>query len=525
MLAALPVGAQVRMSADAQKLADGFWPKSRGAENLKTEMLYTEQDTARQHPYFYVFNRGNNQGFIIVSADERSKSILGYSDTGSFDVDNIPPEMKKWLRIYQGELKELTLTPDSLMKIASSQFVLSKASSETARSFAPAVAPLLGDINYSQKFPYNGYCPQIGGQPCVTGCVATGAAQIMRYWKYPVEPTGKSHSYIYNGQQIGTTFNTRYDWDNMLSTYGSSTGSPQQQQAIARLMADAGIACDMAYSPNASGANTGTMAMALINYFGYDQGVVPYVRNNMTEADFEYHLKKELNEGRPVLVAGNGAGGGHCFVCDGYDQNGLFHINWGWNGVSNGYFQMCNLNPYTLGTGGGAGGGFSDQVEFYGGIQPPTGKSQATLNLTFSQIAVPGIIGCGQQGVFTLNALKNNSLYDFTGQLGVALFQGGEALQVLSPTSMQLSSQYAYETFQLVVGIPQNIAVGKYLLVVVSKDDREAMWHPCLNKYNNCLELTVTPQGQCQLQFNLGTVQSSAETPENNDMIDDGFWD
>jgi len=523
-LATFPVSAQVRMSTDAQKLADGFWPKSRGTENLKTEMVYTEKDSAQQHPYFYVFNRGNNQGFIIVSADERSKSILGYSDSGSFDVANIPPEMKKWLRIYQGELKELILTPDSLMKIATSQHVLSKASSETARGFAPAVPPLLGDINYSQKYPYNGYCPQVGGQSCVTGCVATGAAQIMRYWKYPVEPTGKSHSYIYNGQQIGTTFNTRYNWDEMLSSYGPATGSPEQRQAVAKLMADAGIACDMAYSPNASGANTGTMAMALVTYFGYDQGVVPYVRNNMTEADFEYYLKKELNEGRPVLVAGNGAGGGHCFVCDGYDQNGLFHINWGWNGVSNGYFQMCNLNPFMRGTGGGSGGGFSDNVEFYGGIQPPTGQSQASWNLSFSQISVPAVINAGQSAVCTLSMLKNTSLYDFNGQVGVALFQGGEASQVLAPTPIQLTSQYAFESLPITVTLPSQLAQGKYLLVVVCKEQSENMWHPCMNKYNNCLELTVTAQGNCQLQFNLGVQQSSAET-QKSDMIDDGFWD
>jgi len=425
----LPTLAQIRMSGDAKKLADGFWPKSRGAENLTTEMVYTEKDSTKQQPYFYVFNRGNNQGFIIVSADERSKSILGYSDTGSFDINNIPPEMKKWLRIYQGELKDLSLIPDSLMKIASSQFVLSKASSETARSFAPTVRPLLGEINYSQKFPYNGYCPQVAGQPCVTGCVATGAAQIMRYWKYPVEPTGKSHSYIHNGQQIGTTFNTRYDWDNMLSTYDSGSGSREQQQAVARLMADVGISCDMAYSPNASGADTGRMAYALINYFGYDKGVVPYVRNNMTEAEFEYQLKKELNEGRPVLVTGSGAGGVHCFVCDGYDQNGLFHINWGWNGVSNGYFQICNLNPYVLGTGGGSGGGFSNNVEFYGGIQPPRANSKPAWFLSFSKIAVPGKINCGQKGIFNLYSLMNKSLYEFNGQVGVALFRGGKALQ------------------------------------------------------------------------------------------------
>ncbi|MCR5180164.1 MAG: C10 family peptidase [Bacteroidaceae bacterium] len=501
----LPLLAQTRSAAEAEQLANGFWPRSKALDSAAPEMVFTQTDSADQHPYFYVFNRGEDQGFVIISADTRSKQILGYSDTGHFNVDDVPPEMQKWLRIYQGELQELALTPDSLMKSLRSQHVLSKARAKGAQSFAPAVKPLLRDINFSQKAPYNAYCPQVGGQPCVAGCVATGAAQIMRYWQYPVAPTGKSHSYQSNGQQQAVTFDTAYDWENILPTYGAYSGSREQQLAVARLMADAGLSCNTAYSPSASGANTHEMAMALVNYFGYDRGLVPYVRSDMTEAEFTFYLKRELNAGRPVLVVGDGAGGCHCFVCDGYDEHGLFHINWGWNGMSNGYFQLSNLNPYALGTGGGTGGGFSDNIEVYGCIQPAQAGSQEVRFLSFASMSESVSRSAGGRGVFELTGLRNSSLFDFNGQVGVALYCNGQKQSILAAVPVALLSQYSTSKVEVPVELPRNLAAGHYELVVVSKDQRDDSWRACLNRFNNCVDLDVNEQGNYVLAQNNNT--------------------
>ncbi len=488
--AATPVSAQVREADAAQRLADSFWPMKRGGENAKPEMVYTEQDTVSKHPFFYIFNRGENQGYVIISADERSKKIIGYSDTGTFDPENVPAEMRAWLRVCRQELQQLSVTPDSLLKMDLGQFVLSKGRSKGSQAFAASVSPLLGQINYSQSFPYNALCPQVSGQSCVTGCVATAAVQIMRYWEYPKQPTGQSHSYLLNGQSIGTTFNTYYDWTNMLGTYDSYSGTQQQQQAIARLMADAGIACDMDYSPSESGAYTNKMALGMVDYFGYDKGVIAYQRTDFTQADFVYYLKRELNAGRPVLVSGTGSGGGHCFVCDGYDAAGLFHINWGWNGMSNGYFELANLSPSALGTGGGTGG-FNDEVVFFGGLQPPRTHSKAVYVLSFQDLDASLSLRKGKKFSYTIGHITNPSLYTYSGQVGVGLYQDGQLVDVLGTSEITLEPGYVCPSLEVKAKIPSGLDDGEYQLVMVCKADNDDSWRACLNNNCNCIAILV----------------------------------
>lgn len=482
------IHAQVRSADDAQKLADSFWPMHKGGENPEQKMVYTETDSATSHPYFYIFNRGNNQGFIIISGDERSKKILGYSDTGRFDVNNVPSEMKAWLRVYQKELKDLSLTPDSLLKLNLEQMVLSKGRSTSG--FARAVGPLLGDINYSQSYPYNVYCPQYYGETSVTGCVATAAVQIMRYWQYPTQPTGKSHSYQLYDQLFGTTYDTYYDWGNMLFNYEMQPSDEQQQLAVARLMVDAGIACDMTYSPSESSAFSTKMAKGMIDFFNYDKGMATFQRADFSQNDFVYYLKRELNAGRPVLFSGAGSGGGHCFVCDGYDANNLFHINWGWNGMSNGYFEINNLNPCSLGIGGGSGG-YNDEVMFIGGIQPPRNDTRPVYLLSFRQMAVPLAFYCGQAFGCNIQQLNSASLFDFNGQMGIGLYENGVLTMVLGTADVSLQSNFLYPTLDIVGQIPTDLPDGSYQLVMVSKSDAESEWRPCLNNNCNCIDIEV----------------------------------
>lgn len=483
--------AQVRSADDAQKLADAFWPMSKGGENLEQKMVYTESDSVSSHPYFYIFNRGDNQGFIIISGDERSKKVLGYSDTGRFDVDNVPSEMRAWLRVYQKELKDLALTTDSLLKMNLERMVLSKGRASNA--FAPSVSPLLGDINYSQSYPYNAYCPQYSGQTSVTGCVATAAVQIMRYWQHPKQPTGKSHSYQLYDQLFGTTYNTYYDWGNMLLNYEQQASDEQQQLAVARLMVDAGIACDMNYSPAESSAFTNKMAMGMMDYFDYDDGMTTFQRADFTQDDFVYYLKRELNAGRPVLFSGAGSGGGHCFVCDGYDANNLFHINWGWNGMSNGYFEITNLNPAALGIGGGTGG-YNDDVLFIGGIQPPRADTRPVYLMSFQQMAAPLGFSCGQTVSITLQRLINASLFGFNGHIGIALYENGELTRLLGSVPVSLLPGYFYDQMNVSGVVPANLPDGSYQLVVVCKADNDEQWYACLNNNCNCIDFTV---GNC----------------------------
>ncbi len=491
LMVSVPLHAQIREMNDAQRLADSFWPMKRGGENVKPEIVYTEQDSVSKHPYFYIFNRGKDQGYIIISADERSKQIIGYSDTGTFDPNNVPSQMRAWLRVCRDELQQLAVTPDSLLQMDLGQFVLSKGRTKGSQSFATSVSPLLGKINYSQNYPYNALCPKVSGSQCVTGCVATAATQIMRYWEYPKQPTGRTHTYIFNGLMVSATYDTPYDWKNMLPTYSSRGGSQKQVQAIARLMADAGAACNMEYTPTESGALTSNMAMGMIEYFGYDKGVVTFRRADFTQADFVYYLKRELNAGRPVLFSGVGSGGGHCFVCDGYDASGLFHINWGWNGMSNGYFQLANLSPSALGTGGGSGG-FNDDVVFYGGLQPPRAHSNPVYLLSFERLSGVLNIKKGKKFDYILTNVTNPSLYSYNGQVGIGLYRDGQLVDVLGSTSQKLDPGYIYPSITVTGVVPKSVEDGDYQLVMVCKAEGDDVWRSCLNNNCNCVNITIS---------------------------------
>ncbi len=484
-----------RSVADAQKIADSFWPMSRGAEQVKQTIAYTATDSADNHPCYYVFNRENGKGFIIISADSRSQKVLAYSDEGTFDINEVPEQMRAWLKVSEEEVGSINTTPDSLLNRDLGQVVLNKATARASQSFASQVKPLLGKINYAQEFPYNNLCPVFNGKRSITGCVATGACMVMRYHKWPVTPTNGKHSYQWRGKTISSIYNTRYDWDNMLTSYKKVTPTGAQQNAIAQLMYDAGVSCNMEYTASSSGANSTLMAEQLVNLFGYDPGMIYYSSAWFNRQEFIYYLKRELNAGRPVLVSGYGNGGGHCFVCDGYDANGLFHINWGWNGLSNGYFSLNNLNPYALGSGGGTGGGYSQDVGFFGGIQPPTGANKMPRYLSAKTYSMPLKVTKGQTFTVTCKKLSNTSYSKaFTGKLGLAIYVNGKRSTIIGQTDINLGKWRNFTTFKVSGSFPTTLANGKYSLVIVAKDNTDGVWRPVLCEVSNSINVKVTGQ-------------------------------
>ena len=494
-LASETVNKNQRSVADAQKIADSFWPMSRGAEQVKQTIAYTATDSADNHPCYYVFNRENGKGFVIISADSRSQKVLAYSDEGTFDINQVPEQMRAWLKVSEQEVGSINTTPDSLLNRDLGQEVLSKATARSSQAFATAVKPLLGKINYAQEFPYNNLCPVFNGKRSITGCVATGACMVMRYHKWPVTPTNGKHSYQWRGRTISSLYSTSYDWDNMLTSYKNASPSTTQQNAIAQLMYDAGVSCNMEYTPSSSGANTAFMAEQLVNLFGYDPGMIYYSSSWFNKQEFIYYLKRELNAGRPVLVSGKGKGGGHCFVCDGYDANGLFHINWGWNGMSNGYFSLSNLNPYALGSGGGTGGGYSQEVAFFGGIQPPTGNNKKPRYLSTNTYSMPLKVTKGQTFTVTCKKLSNISHSDdFIGKLGLAIYVNGKRSTIIGQTNITLEKWRNFTTFKVSGSFPTTLANGKYSLVIVAKDNTDGVWRPVLCDVSNSINVKVSGQ-------------------------------
>ncbi len=323
----------------------------------------------------YVFTTENS--FVLVAADDRVQPILGYSLNGKFDTENIPDNMRAWVEEYS----------DAIHYAIDHQ---TRASDEVTRQWADlemgvnatrtevVVEPLI-ETQWDQRSPYNNLCPS----GTVTGCVATAMAQVMKYWNYPSHGIG-THKYTWSGQTLSADFGaTDYDWSNMTNTYGSSS-TTAQRQAVAILMYHCGVSVNMNYGPS-SGASTAKVANALKAYFNYSPTLEHRYRSSYSQEEWINMLKEDLNLHHPIQYHGTGSGGGHSFVCDGYNSDNYFHFNWGWSGNCDAYYTINNLNPGPGGTGSGAYGIYNNGQGAIFGIQPSTCAATPPTLLSYTQ--------------------------------------------------------------------------------------------------------------------------------------------
>lgn len=327
---------------------------------------------------WYAFNAPQG-GYAIVAADDAAQPLLGYVPEGSFSIGNLPPALKWWLDNYSDEIAQ-----------AAAKGI---PATDTKRSDArKPIAPMTA-TRWDQGSPYNDLCPVRDDKKTFTGCVATAFAQVMNYHKFPQKGTG-SVSYIWNGGTMSMDFSTvTFDWQNMTDAYTASS-TEAQKNAVATLMKACGYAVNSNYGTVATDASVYLWAPSLINYFGYAPSLQPVNRIYYTLKDWEDLIYNSLDDGAPVLYSGIGSAGGHAFVCDGYSNGGYFHFNWGWSGLSDGYFLLSALNPSALGIGGGAGGFNSGQIavvnikpNYSGAVMTPAMGMLQGATLSYSNIS------------------------------------------------------------------------------------------------------------------------------------------
>lgn len=316
---------------------------------------------------YYVYNRGNHDGFVMIAGDDELPLTLGYSPIGAFSDKNMPDNLQSFIEAYQESIR-------CILADGSNHY------EARTQSLSEEVSPLLKDIRWNQDYPWNAKTPIADKNHTPVGCVATATCQIMRYYKWPDIGEGSNSYYDqYLFKQRSENFNVAYDWDNMPEKFLNPNNASQvQTEAVSTLCYHVGIAENMNYSSKASGTFLPFVVKALRENFKYDKSVEVLSRIIYTQAQWESRLRQELSEGRPVLYSGYGGGGGHAFVCDGYDRDGLFHINWGWGGMSNGYFELNLLNPDALGIGGGSGGGFNEAQQMIVNFKPD--KDRTSVN-------------------------------------------------------------------------------------------------------------------------------------------------
>ena len=403
-----PAEALARAAKSPQTVVGGT---SRALSVLEPVMTVGEN----QSPAVYVFTP-NESGYLIVSADDVAAPVLGYSDTGSFDPENMSPSMRWWLEQYSAQIQAAAAENAGSYQA-------------TLRENRAAIAPLL-QTKWDQGSPYNKYCPvyKSGSQtyPTYTGCVATAMAQVMKYHNWPDKAAaGAVFSYDWEGQTLAASFsNYAFDWSNMLPDYSAApTATTVQQDAVAKLMQACGYSIEMNYGPSASGASSAAVGGALAKYFKYDSGLRNELRQCYTLADWETLIYNSLQADGPVLYSGSNNEGGHCFVCDGYQGDGYFHINWGWSGMSDGYFLLNALDPDQQGAGGSTSG-YNGGQEILIGIRPATSTTSATdikfvaLGTIVGEISGSNLVIYGDFANFSINSVSGYLSFRITDQNG-----------------------------------------------------------------------------------------------------------
>ena len=492
MLLAVSLYAKPRTIQEAQQIARSFVGNG---DNFKkgvdgsVSLAYTGGESTQ--PLYYVFNKG--AGFVIVSADDRAIEVLGYSDSGSFDIDRLPDNFRYWLGFCAAELEMLAAVPETIA-------VPERRAEASTSSERKSVAPLLGSILWDQVDPYNALCPSLrDGTKTVVGCAATAMAQIMGYYRWPERGSGTIPGYTTssNGLEIGAEYigDTYYDWAHMTPVY-TAESTPEEKNAVATLMYHCGISLQMDYGTESS-AFLADVPHAMITYFDYNENMKIINRLYYSKAEWDSIIRHELDEKRPVYYSGFSEAGGHAFVCDGYDTNGLFHINWGWSGLSNGYFALSDLTPSVQGTGGSTGG-FNLGQTIIIGMQPQTMPDNGQYQLCIDTGLAVSRTEIGRYETFevSVNGLWNNDGKTFEGNIGPALCDGsGAVVCALSLKPTLLEPNYGWNSIAFGENtIPGTVPDGSYRLYLVYQSTGMSDYHIMRSPTGtpNYLDVTVS---------------------------------
>ena len=413
LLLAVSVNARPVDVGKARQVAE-TWMTSMGMKNVSALQNVTAQTPFTE---FYVFAAAEG-GFILVSADDCVMPVLGYSLTTKFDAKGeIPVNVRSWLDDYENQIrywKQQEARRNGLSTPPSAtadQWQMLANGEMPPAPLTTAVAPMLS-TTWDQYPYYNAMCPYdaseeyTGNNRVVTGCVATATAQIMKYHNYPTTGYG-SHSYNHGvyGAQSANFGATTYQWSNMPNEL-TATSSTTQVNAVATLIYHIGVADNMDYGLAVNGGSSAqnynvnelraSSQTALMKYFKYSPDMRVICRDDYTHDAYCNILRGELDQQRPILYSGHGHGG-HSFVCEGYNNQDQFYINWGWSGYYDGYFTVDVFTP-----GGGGAGSSSNHDYSYSNvaiinIRPNTNwNTSATTTVALSSTG--GDAGCGVTG-------------------------------------------------------------------------------------------------------------------------------
>lgn len=445
-----------------------------GSNISNYRLAFTDKNEA-----YYIFNN-KAEGFIVVASDDASAiPVLGYSTSSTFDPDNIPPAME-WML-------------EGLSQITAPRSIISRAGQD--------IDPMV-TTKWNQDTPYNNNCPKLNNKLTYTGCMATAIAQVMAYKENRLQGVGIA-SYDWRTGKQTLTFNytnNPFEYNLMINEYREGSYNTSQANAVANLMYGVGVACQMEYLQEASGASDPLSGQGLIKYLGCDKGLKVLDRDFYTADEWNTIIYDQLASGRPMVYTGASSIGGHAFVCDGYQYNdgNYYHINWGWGGVSDGYFPLSNLSPDDQGI-GGSNAGFNYMQSAFLGIRPPQQLSQlyivfyqyGALNTNKSEYRRTENITFSIDGPGEMSGMVSGTLDDVKAKLGFK-FTNTETNEV---TYRAISSDQTvkpgmgYQTFKISANTMPS-AVGSYIVELAMQIDGK--WYEPMKQRAYFNTLTVT---------------------------------
>ncbi len=427
----------------------------------RLEMIWDGETAATRSttaPAFYVFNRTDAAGFVIIAGDEVSAPIIGYSHENNFESSDMPDNLRWWLgevrsRIIDARESGASPHPDQHIEEAATQKVL-----QTAK--------------WNQRAPYYNDCPLVDGKRCLTGCVQTAAAIICKYFGWPTDISGTVPEFTKNNIKVPARTLSGYNFDLMPMEYKSGYTDAQAAE-VARLMADLGSMTEASYGTSATSASTNKVPIALCTYMRYSKSAVYKTYASYSDSEWIAMLKAEIDANRPCIYRGNNVktGGGHAFVMDGYNSDGLIHFNWGWGGSSNGFFNISptSSNSHTYAT---------SQACVFGMIPDPDGASNYIdiLGISTSSSGA-GTLGLHtettefyQGGSFNVEfSVFNYGMTTYTGKVCLAHFsKDGVQKSIVSGeknwNDVKNNGGYSYKTIACTITDP--IIPGDYVAAV-----------------------------------------------------------
>lgn len=428
------------------------------AEELSLSLLQTKTDS-RGESLYYVFGGNDGRGFVVVSADEKRSSVIGYSYEGVYIADNLPGNVSAILENAAVDIR--------VNNVGS----IRKAPGKVSRSKE------LSTAKWSQEAPFNNLIPNRR----LTGCVGTAMAIIMKYHDWPEQGRGL----------LGDVdFNVRYDWDNMRLDNYRNGYSEAEGEAVATLMSHAAQSIMTDFGMSGSSAFEVRVPAALIDYFSYDAGVSYKKSSEMDRREWDALIMSEIDAGRPVLYCGQDVSTGHAFVCDGYEADGnsaYFHINWGWGGIADGYFASDNLSPQAS-----RDYNFNNLNTIIYNIKPSQSVTQwSPIHLTNDgnqvgmtidvESLVPG-------GKFTLRAgaLKNVSHADFSGKLVAALYDSNDVFkcELSAQRNLSLVSLQSIGYVDVECAVPAGMTVSDGDVVRLATVNGDGAYLPVASELN-----------------------------------------